>query len=167
MSENKPYSFYDSSAEIIRNRRNERPAFVPQTLKNIIGIQCQDGNWNYNEYMRGLANGLLLAESVLTNEEYRPFDRPDVYVEGRSRASEERFSKEFYALNEESKDYCLYDPFEGEWVQVPDGPVVYSSEEAALRSAASYLPRGLADRVRAVAVEIAPEDSLPLWGGGR
>ena len=32
-------------------------------LNDLIAIQSADGNWDVNEYMRGLANGLLLAKS--------------------------------------------------------------------------------------------------------
>lgn len=37
-------------------------------LQNIIDIQCSDGNWNYEPYMQGLANGLLMAQSVFTGK---------------------------------------------------------------------------------------------------
>lgn len=30
-------------------------------LKNVVEIQCSKGNHDVNEYMRGMANGLLLA----------------------------------------------------------------------------------------------------------
>jgi len=36
-------------------------------LKNCVSIQCQNGNWNYSEYMRGMANGLILAYSIMTD----------------------------------------------------------------------------------------------------
>ncbi len=35
-------------------------------VEELRSIQCKDGNWDYDEYMRGLANGLILAISVLT-----------------------------------------------------------------------------------------------------
>ena len=36
-----------------------------QDLRDVIKIQCQDGNWNYDDYMFGMANGLLVAQSIL------------------------------------------------------------------------------------------------------
>lgn len=33
-------------------------------LKNICDIQCSEGNFDVNEYMRGMANGLILAVSI-------------------------------------------------------------------------------------------------------
>jgi hypothetical protein len=50
-------------------------------LADIVGIQCQDGNWNYDRYMRGLANGLLLAQSIMNHDAvYEPFGEPDEYL---------------------------------------------------------------------------------------
>lgn len=34
-------------------------------LKSIVETQCSKGNFNQNEYMRGMANGLLLAWYVM------------------------------------------------------------------------------------------------------
>ena len=36
-----------------------------KTLKTLIDVQCSDGNWNYNSYMMGMANGMILSLSVL------------------------------------------------------------------------------------------------------
>lgn len=45
-------------------------------LYNICDIQSQDGNWNYDEYMRGMANGLILAKSIFTGEDPDYKDTP-------------------------------------------------------------------------------------------
>ena len=37
-------------------------------LVDITTIQCSEGNWNYSEYMFGMANGLIMAESVMKND---------------------------------------------------------------------------------------------------
>lgn len=34
-------------------------------LQNIVEIQCSPGNWDQDEYMRGMANGLSLAWNIL------------------------------------------------------------------------------------------------------
>ena len=36
-----------------------------EKLQDLSDIQCQDGNWNYDPYMHGLANGMLLAIHIL------------------------------------------------------------------------------------------------------
>ena len=38
-------------------------------LQDLINTQSADGNWNYDPYMQGMANGLICAMSVLTGEE--------------------------------------------------------------------------------------------------
>jgi len=35
-------------------------------LEDVIDIQCSNGNWNYDPYMQGMANGLLLAHHIIT-----------------------------------------------------------------------------------------------------
>lgn len=54
-----------------------------EAIDNAVAIQCFDGNWNYNEYMRGLANGLLFAQAVMNDRDYEPLDVPENYVEQR------------------------------------------------------------------------------------
>ena len=34
-------------------------------LKNIVEIQCSKGNYDQSDYMRGMANGLLLAWFII------------------------------------------------------------------------------------------------------
>lgn len=35
-------------------------------LKSILDLQSQDGNWNFDPYMHGMANGLILAYHIMT-----------------------------------------------------------------------------------------------------
>ncbi len=42
---------------------------IGEELETLIKIQCSNGNWDYNEYMQGLANGLIMAKSIITKEE--------------------------------------------------------------------------------------------------
>ncbi len=39
-----------------------------EQLKNMVDIQSQNGTWNYDEYMFGLANGLILAHHTMTHK---------------------------------------------------------------------------------------------------
>jgi len=34
-------------------------------LQDIVKLQCQAGTWDQDEYMRGMANGLLLAWNIM------------------------------------------------------------------------------------------------------
>lgn len=43
----------------------------PQLIKDLddmIAIQSSNGNWNYDEHMLGLANGMILARHILRDE---------------------------------------------------------------------------------------------------
>lgn len=48
-----------------------------EDLKNITKIQCSDGNWNYDPYMQGLANGMILSLAVLEDTEPQFKDAPE------------------------------------------------------------------------------------------
>ena len=43
-------------------------------LKNIVDTQCMPGNFDQGEYMRGLANGLILAQSIILGIEPKYID---------------------------------------------------------------------------------------------
>lgn len=34
-------------------------------LDEIVAVQCSPGNWDYDPYMHGMANGLILAQSII------------------------------------------------------------------------------------------------------
>jgi len=50
-------SFGTHTKQASKNKLND--------LKDLIKIQCTDGNWNYDPYMQGLANGMILSLTVL------------------------------------------------------------------------------------------------------
>lgn len=52
-----------------------------ESLENMVAIQCSDGNWDYNEYMYGMANGMVLALATLKGEDPIYFDRPKEWLE--------------------------------------------------------------------------------------
>jgi hypothetical protein len=43
-------------------------------------IQCLDGNWDWSPYMMGLANGLLLAQSIIKGETPTLLNPPKKWV---------------------------------------------------------------------------------------
>ena len=45
-------------------------------LEDITKVQCLDGNWNYDSYMHGMANGLILAKSILEDKDPIYLDPP-------------------------------------------------------------------------------------------
>lgn len=46
------------------------------SLEDIINTQCQTGNWDYDPYQYGLANGLLLAFGILTGRQPAYLPKP-------------------------------------------------------------------------------------------
>lgn len=50
-------------------------------IDSMVNIQCSEGNWNYNEYMFGLANGLLMASHVMHDCHDEPLlNRPEKFL---------------------------------------------------------------------------------------
>lgn len=41
-------------------------------LKDVLDVQIADGNWNYDQYQMGMANGLILADHIMNNREGEP-----------------------------------------------------------------------------------------------
>lgn len=50
-----------------------------QNLEEQIAIATSDGNWNYDPYMHGYANGLILARATLTGEEPKFLTAPKIW----------------------------------------------------------------------------------------
>jgi len=40
-----------------------------EALDGLLKIQCSDGNWNYDRYMFGMANGMIVAQATILNVE--------------------------------------------------------------------------------------------------
>lgn len=58
-----------------------------RAIDNAVAIQCSDGNWNYDPYMHGMANGLLLAQTYMAHptgaydaEHYKPLSAPERWL---------------------------------------------------------------------------------------
>lgn len=50
------------------------------TLEDLLKIQCSDGNWNYDPYMHGMANGMLLAMSLFKGGECQYMEAPPQWL---------------------------------------------------------------------------------------
>ena len=51
-----------------------------EKLKELNAVQCTDGNWDYDPYMHGMANGLILALAVIEDIEPVYLDAPDEWL---------------------------------------------------------------------------------------
>jgi hypothetical protein len=54
-------------------------------LQKIIAMQSSTGNYDWDPYMHGMANGLILAKAILTDEEPKYLDAPKQWLSERSR----------------------------------------------------------------------------------
>jgi hypothetical protein len=52
-------------------------------LKEIRDIQCSDGNFNFDPYMHGMANGLILALSIMTHGKPEYLDAPNEWLKNK------------------------------------------------------------------------------------
>lgn len=60
-----------------------RQSFWDEQLANLeaaINIQCKSGNWDYDEYQYGLANGLIYAFGLMTNRKPQYLPRPKEWL---------------------------------------------------------------------------------------
>lgn len=51
-----------------------------KNLDDIIKVQCMNGNYNYDPYMHGMANGLICARAVITGEEPKYIKAPQEWL---------------------------------------------------------------------------------------
>ena len=49
-------------------------------LEKLVAIACSPGHYDYDEYMYGMANGLILALAVMKDEEPQYLDRPEQWL---------------------------------------------------------------------------------------
>ena len=38
-------------------------------LREMVGIQCTNGTWDYDPYLHGMANGMIYSLALMENEE--------------------------------------------------------------------------------------------------
>jgi len=46
-------------------------------MRNCLEIQCSPGNWDQSEYMRGMANGMIMMMSIVDETEPKFFTEED------------------------------------------------------------------------------------------
>lgn len=54
-----------------------------EQLRDLTKIQCAHGNWNYDPYMHGMANGMILALSIMEGTEPKYLDAPEQWLNGK------------------------------------------------------------------------------------
>lgn len=54
-----------------------------ELLRESVAVQCSDGNWNYDPYNHGYANGLILAEAIMYDLEPEFLDAPKEWISER------------------------------------------------------------------------------------
>ena len=64
-------------AEAERDELQKRRKAIDEMIK----IQLTDGNWNYDPYMHGMANGLLVAQAALYDlHDFTALSAPDKWL---------------------------------------------------------------------------------------
>jgi len=58
---------------------NEHEDRIKQ-LKQMIEVQCSNGNWDWSPYMRGLANGMIYSLSILEDTEPTFLEPPEIWL---------------------------------------------------------------------------------------
>lgn len=51
-----------------------------EDLKRVVDIATSDGNWNYDPYLQGMANGLILAHAIINDTEPNYLNPPRVWI---------------------------------------------------------------------------------------
>lgn len=61
-------------------------------FKDLVRIQCSTGNFDYDGYMHGMANGMLLAEAVLEGREPEYKEAPEKWLSKKAQLESENVS---------------------------------------------------------------------------
>ena len=48
-------------------------------LQQMLDVQCSDGNWNFDPYMHGMANGMIFCMALLKDEKPKYLEAPKVW----------------------------------------------------------------------------------------
>ena len=49
---------------------------ILESIECVIIIQKASGTWDYDPYMHGLLNGMMLIEAMITDKKYNPYEAP-------------------------------------------------------------------------------------------
>lgn len=62
-------------------------------LEEVLKIATSKGNYDYCEYHFGLANGLILAQAIVTNTEPKFLEKPKEWLEDKYTSSNTAYEK--------------------------------------------------------------------------
>lgn len=65
-----------------------------EALRELVKIQTDHGNWNYDPYMHGMANGLILALATLEDKEPKFLSAPKEWLKDRPKFEPEEATSE-------------------------------------------------------------------------
>ena len=71
---------FDSWTPYIQASKDDSLESVTERLEDLLKIQCGHGNYDYDEYMFGMANGMILAHALMTGEDPEYLDRPEEWL---------------------------------------------------------------------------------------
>lgn len=72
---------YESQALRLADVLEERINGCDRLLKT----QCSDGNWNYDSYGHGMANGMILVLTLIKGEDPKYLDAPKEWLRDKSK----------------------------------------------------------------------------------
>ena len=49
-------------------------------IRDVVKVQTSNGNWNYDPYMHGMANGMILCLALMEGKEPVFLDAPEKWV---------------------------------------------------------------------------------------
>lgn len=75
---------------------------IQADLQNLIDIQCEDGTWNYDPYLHGMANGLIMAMSVIKGNSPEFLDPPEQFL--RDIEELDKFNKSSVVLTQQESE---------------------------------------------------------------
>jgi hypothetical protein len=70
----------DLDLALARVSELEAGAVLPKSLIEALEIQCTHGNWNFDPYMHGMANGMIFSVSCFDNNEPKYLSAPCTWV---------------------------------------------------------------------------------------
>jgi hypothetical protein len=72
---------YYAMRELLEKAENELAAIRASAadIDKAVDVQLTDGNWNYDPYMHGMANGLLFAQACLRDTTPEYLDAPTLW----------------------------------------------------------------------------------------
>ena len=51
-----------------------------ELIEDLVKVQCSDGNWNFDPYMCGIANGMILCLAVLQGHDPVYLEPPETWL---------------------------------------------------------------------------------------